>query len=304
MTQRAVDSMVKQWGIDPTAQFTGHRLGTGISACVFRSPDAAERVLHGTDEDVFILAYHRSVLNDAEMLLDTDAIYDGHVGQGSWLIVPPNRKPRARVQGDWEVMHLYIPADFVQDVARDISHEAVAAMAQRCIHLIRDRTLTPLLHRVYDEATQDSVNAIQLESLCAQASAALLTAYGRSRSAERAVRERLAPWQIKRVHSLIETQGLAALTVSDLCDAVRLSRSHLSRAWRAETGGTLRDSIVQRRIQAAQTMLSTGDQTMTEVALACGFSSPSHFAATFRSVTGQTPSAYRANMVSEAEFSG
>jgi AraC family transcriptional regulator len=39
--------------------------------------------------------------------------------------------------------------------------------------------------------------------------------------------------------------------------------------------------------------LSQGSQSITEVALDCGFSHAQHFATTFRRVTGLTPSAFR-----------
>jgi AraC family transcriptional regulator len=39
--------------------------------------------------------------------------------------------------------------------------------------------------------------------------------------------------------------------------------------------------------------LSQGSQSITEVALDCGFSHAQHFATTFRRATGLTPSAFR-----------
>lgn len=51
--------------------------------------------------------------------------------------------------------------------------------------------------------------------------------------------------------------------------------------------------LVQRRIARACEMLADPRVSVTEIALACGFSSSQHFATAFRKHMGATPSAYR-----------
>jgi AraC-like DNA-binding protein len=48
--------------------------------------------------------------------------------------------------------------------------------------------------------------------------------------------------------------------------------------------------------------LSQGNQSITEVALDCGFSHAQHFAATFRTATGLAPSAFRRVCLSPDAF--
>ncbi|WP_236746345.1 helix-turn-helix transcriptional regulator [Mycobacteroides abscessus] len=51
--------------------------------------------------------------------------------------------------------------------------------------------------------------------------------------------------------------------------------------------------VLDRRISKAKTPLTTTALSMTEIALTVGFSSPSHFATTFKGRVGTTPSSYR-----------
>jgi AraC-like DNA-binding protein len=46
-------------------------------------------------------------------------------------------------------------------------------------------------------------------------------------------------------------------------------------------------------MEEAQRRLRSGRETITQIAFACGYESPAHFAASFRRVVGVSPSAYR-----------
>jgi len=47
--------------------------------------------------------------------------------------------------------------------------------------------------------------------------------------------------------------------------------------------------LLNYRIEEAQRLMLSGDTTMTDVALECGFSSSQHFSASFKRITGITP---------------
>jgi transcriptional regulator GlxA family with amidase domain len=51
--------------------------------------------------------------------------------------------------------------------------------------------------------------------------------------------------------------------------------------------------VLEQRIQRAKNLLGSSQRTMSEIALACGFSSSQHFATAFRKQVGTTPGAYR-----------
>lgn len=85
-----------------------------------------------------------------------------------------------------------------------------------------------------------------------------------------------------------------ALTLSDLARATGLSRFRLCRAFRAATGTTMHAFREQLRLRAALEPLGQDYPDLTGLALDLGYSSHSHFTASFRRAFGVTPSQARA----------
>lgn len=95
------------------------------------------------------------------------------------------------------------------------------------------------------------------------------------------------------VETVIERRlGDPAFTAGQLAEAVQLSRRHLTRRMKETMGTTPAAFIRKRRLERAEVLLSTGSQTIAQVARAVGFASPSAFSTAFREYAGLTPSAY------------
>ena len=85
------------------------------------------------------------------------------------------------------------------------------------------------------------------------------------------------------------------LTSADVARAVGFSPNYLSRKFRGETGIGLHEYMVFVRLQhAAQELLSTAD-SITTIALRCGFSDSNYFKDSFKKKYGMTPRSYRKN---------
>lgn len=80
--------------------------------------------------------------------------------------------------------------------------------------------------------------------------------------------------------------------VDDLADAVALSRRQLSRRLKDATGESPGVLIRRVRLRRAAKLLEAGTQSVSEVAYAVGYSSPSHFSRAFREHFDCTPSEY------------
>lgn len=83
------------------------------------------------------------------------------------------------------------------------------------------------------------------------------------------------------------------IDVVDISNRLSLSPSQLNRRVKMMTGMTVSAFIMDIRIFEAKQMLAQSPEySISDVAYACGFSDPSHFANSFRSHTGLTPSEY------------
>jgi AraC-like DNA-binding protein/mannose-6-phosphate isomerase-like protein (cupin superfamily) len=85
----------------------------------------------------------------------------------------------------------------------------------------------------------------------------------------------------------------AAPTLARAAREVGVSANHLNRLLRQQTGLTFRQLLIQRRIELAKTLLLNGDESCTEIALACGFGDSNYFARLFRRKAGISPTEFR-----------
>jgi AraC family transcriptional regulator len=88
--------------------------------------------------------------------------------------------------------------------------------------------------------------------------------------------------QLDIKHSLTHMAALVGRSIPDLIAA--FSKSF---------GTTPYQFVIARRIRRAKDLLGNTRASVTEIGLAVGFSTPSHFATSFKQIVGVTPSAYR-----------
>lgn len=83
------------------------------------------------------------------------------------------------------------------------------------------------------------------------------------------------------------------LSLAALAAQAGLSEFHLQRVFADEVGETPKQLALRLRLDRAAAMLLSGDQTILDTALACGFESHEAFIRAFRRRFQMTPSAYR-----------
>jgi AraC family transcriptional regulator len=105
----------------------------------------------------------------------------------------------------------------------------------------------------------------------------------------------LRPRQVRQVTDYMNVHLDEAVALQQLADLLGLSRFHFCTAFRKATGLTPHQWLVRIRMERAQELLADGRLTVTDVALAVGYQTPSSFTQAFRAAVGFTPSAYRAS---------
>lgn len=83
------------------------------------------------------------------------------------------------------------------------------------------------------------------------------------------------------------------ITVSELAKHTGLNASYLSRLFKKETGVSVSEYVITKKIAAAKNMLKYTDRPISEIAEMLAFASQSHFTKTFRTHEGVTPKKYR-----------
>ena len=119
----------------------------------------------------------------------------------------------------------------------------------------------------------------------------------RGRRPERSVRGGLAAWQEQTVKRHIDERLAEHVSLAALAGLARLSPCHFSRAFKQSFGMPPHRFHIYRRIERAKALLADPGQSVTEIAIAVGFSSASSFNGAFRKATGVTPSEFRRTVV-------
>ena len=103
----------------------------------------------------------------------------------------------------------------------------------------------------------------------------------------------LADWQVRRAVAYIEANLESPIRVKDLAALTRLSASHFSRAFKQSLGVAPMTYVTRQRVQLAQRLLLTTEDSMCEISLACGMYDQAHLTRVFRRFVGDSPSAWR-----------
>jgi AraC-like DNA-binding protein len=98
---------------------------------------------------------------------------------------------------------------------------------------------------------------------------------------------------LRKVRDRIDREYAQPLDVEALARDAHMSAGHFSRQFKAAYGESPYGYLMTRRIERAMALLRRGDQNVTEVCFAVGFSSLGTFSTRFTELVGMPPSAYR-----------
>jgi AraC family transcriptional regulator len=87
------------------------------------------------------------------------------------------------------------------------------------------------------------------------------------------------------------------LSLQALANESGYSRVHFVRMFRAATGYSPHNYLLNLRLERAQELLKNPSLSLIDIALDCGFSSHSHMSRLFHKSAGITPSAYRRSLL-------
>jgi AraC family transcriptional regulator len=106
----------------------------------------------------------------------------------------------------------------------------------------------------------------------------------------------LPNWRLKRALELLETERTKTPSLSELAGPLRLHPTYFCRAFKQSTGLSPHRYLLVHRVGRAREMMKDRKRTLTEIALDCGFSSPSQFSVVFKRIIGVSPRSYRLSL--------
>lgn len=85
----------------------------------------------------------------------------------------------------------------------------------------------------------------------------------------------------------------AKITLDDLADITGLSAPYLSKLFHRETGVTIKQYILGKKVEASENLLKFSDYSCSDISQYLGFGTESHFISVFKKFSKITPKEYR-----------
>jgi AraC family transcriptional regulator len=148
-----------------------------------------------------------------------------------------------------------------------------------------------LAERLYEELQRPPQSPIDAGGLALEGMLLELTAETARRVGQGVAK--IAPEWLKSARRHLESNCLRAVSLAEIARVSGMHRVHVSREFRKHFGTTIGEFLRGLRVQHARSLLTSTTQTLTDIALDCGFADQSHFSATFRRLTGLTPAVFR-----------
>jgi AraC-like DNA-binding protein len=212
-----------------------------------------------------------------------------YAGAGNLVFVnPQDAHDGAPHGGGYAYRMTYPTVAMITEIAAEIAGRTAVgtpSFAEAAVHDPEGVALFTAAHR----ALEDDNDPLAAEELLHRAYARCLARNGRVEIA--AVGREHGP--VARVKALLSDHHADDLTLTALAATAGLSRHHLIRAFRRETGFTPHAYLVNCRVDAAKTRLRRGESP-ADVAVMTGFCDQAHLTRAFKARIGVTPGVYRA----------
>ncbi len=212
---------------------------------------------------------------------------------GAIMLTPAGPVPDMKLDTPSEFVHCALDDSLVRSVRDELDQSACPPIFHGGI---QDKAIQRILGLLMEELEAPSPSGrLYIDSLAhALASRYLFFNYDSNRRFEPRV-PCLVPRILNRVRDKIEANLDTDLSLDSLAEESGYSRAHFLRMFRAATGYTPHQYVLELRLKKAQEGLRKKGSSIIDVAVSCGFSSQSHMTSVFRQRLEMTPGEFRRN---------
>jgi AraC family transcriptional regulator len=230
-------------------------------------------------------------------LVADDYSYRGLYGKGDIAIMPAGSLACYQTEGHDHYLQLQLAPQFLQQVAHEAMELDPSRIELKAGFRIRNPQLEQLLLLLRSELHKgnDWIGRLYIESLANALAVQLLREYSTAQPRVAVYEGGLGDRKLLQVTDYINDALDQDIKLADLAQLLGMSQSHFSQLFKRSMGMSAHQYLLQQRIERAKQLLKQTDQSVVDIALACGFNSHSHLSKQFRQLTGLTPKAYRAN---------
>jgi AraC family transcriptional regulator len=147
------------------------------------------------------------------------------------------------------------------------------------------------LKTVLETNPEDS--AFYAEAMATALAAHFLRYYSTRKQVLQTHEDGLPRYKLKQALDYINAHISENISLAEIATELGMSQYYFCRLFKQSTGITPHAYLIQQRVELSKQLLKQKEGTINDVAIACGFANPSHFARCFRQYTGISPKQFR-----------
>jgi len=243
-------------------------------------------------EDAFVVSVELASAGSRRMFGDHCLSAVAPMPAGAVQITDLTNQPISYVCSPFSSLLFHTTRTTLNEFAQEAGLQRVERL--HCMPGTTDPVLAGLAHAVLPSLMKpQEQSTLFLDHVALALYAHLAHTYGGVGDASQRQVGGLAPWQERTAKDLLTASLARNLSLAEVAQACRLSRGHFTKAFKQTTGQTPHAWLVARRIDAAKRHLLGSTQSLSEIALACGFADQSHLTRVFGQHVGQAPGQWR-----------
>jgi AraC family transcriptional regulator len=214
---------------------------------------------------------------------------------GSISLVPAGMCPLIRAETEFDLVVCALDSSLVRALDSELEHRPKGEL---CLQVnLQDHATRQLITLLIADANEGYTTERLYTEYLTQALVVRMLYLGRSAKPQTNNRDTSGlPRHILR--RIIERMRCFScdLSLQALANESGYSRVHFIRMFRAATGYSPHNYLLNLRLERARELLRNPSLSLIDIALDCGFSSHSHMSRLFHKSVGVTPSAYRRSL--------
>lgn len=211
---------------------------------------------------------------------------------GDIFLAPAQAPHGARFDVTAEQVVMLLNPIKLQQIAEQLLPSGSIALNER--YRIRDPLLQQLMLALHKEVQTGQRNGLLYADAMTHALAVhLLTTYSTSNQPLQTIGSRLSQQKLRRAIEYIHDNLEQNLFVAEIAAATDINPYYFARLFKDAIGMAPHQYLQKQRIERAKVLLAATDLPIAEIGYRLGFSSQSHFSATFHRLAAMTPSEYR-----------
>ncbi|MCG5046248.1 AraC family transcriptional regulator [Enterobacteriaceae bacterium 155047] len=218
-------------------------------------------------------------------------------GPDRFCLMPKESESSWDIRDDLSFVHLYCTDAHLREISEKIWDKSPTSIALDEKTFASDPKITTLYRQFLLGCDwQQPANQLTLSTASTLLLTHLVQHYSSVQWKLPVVTGGLSPSVLRHTLAYIDANLANPLTLHELAEQAALSEFHFARMFRQSMEMAPHQYVMQQRIDKAKALVLANQLPLTEIALACGFSSASHFSNRFKLATGFTPSQLRASI--------